>query len=522
MTTAVRDVVRRWQHFLRTSLQRVEVIALFPLSILGAHAAGEPRLVLVAGLLLPTLLVLQMSREPVLQRPAHLKSMPQRDLPPANRQAMLDMMRRISAMDGYETACFVLEIDDWDKIEHQLGCEAGQDIRDTCRRRLWSALCGDDLVADLGAGGFGVVLHPVDTARLTTRDAVADRLRIGLSAPFVQGETRFRLSACIGHAALPGAQEMAAERALAAATKALRDAQVAGPGSVRSYVEGSREPKRNSVELSDDVQAALEGGDIRAWFQPQIDARTGTVAGFEALARWKHPELGLLAPVRFLGAIEVAGRMDAFATEIRRDAIDALRTLGQAGHASITVSVNACTLDLRNPSYAEEIAWDLDAAGIAPERLIVEVLESVAGDARDDAVMATLAALRSQGIGIDLDDFGVGQASLLSIRRFGIRRIKIDRTFVIGIDHDLEQQALVSGVVSLGRELGLETLAEGVETPEEQETLTRLGCAYLQGFGIAPPMRLSDAVGWLGTRPDVPSCDHGAHSGSEAAVGPAE
>jgi diguanylate cyclase (GGDEF)-like protein len=168
------------------------------------------------------------------------KSMPQRDLAPANRQAMLDMMRRISAMDGYETACFVLEIDDWDKIEHQLGCEAGQDIRDTCRRRLRSALCGDDLVADLGAGGFGVVLHPVDTARLTTRDAVADRLRIGLSAPFVQGETRFRLSACIGHAALPGAQEMAAERALAAATKALRDAQVAGPGSVRSYVEARR------------------------------------------------------------------------------------------------------------------------------------------------------------------------------------------------------------------------------------------------------------------------------------------
>jgi EAL domain-containing protein (putative c-di-GMP-specific phosphodiesterase class I) len=147
------------------------------------------------------------------------------------------------------------------------------------------------------------------------------------------------------------------------------------------------------------------------------------------------------------------------------------------------------------------VAWDLDAAGIEPGRLIIEVLESVAADARDDAIMATLAALRSQGISLDLDDFGVGQASLLSIRRFGVRRIKIDRSFVIGIDRRPEQQAMVGGIVSLGRSMGLEALAEGVETPEEEAALTRAGLQpIMQGFGIGKPMPIDDTFAWLETR----------------------
>jgi EAL domain-containing protein (putative c-di-GMP-specific phosphodiesterase class I) len=120
------------------------------------------------------------------------------------------------------------------------------------------------------------------------------------------------------------------------------------------YVEGTREPKRNSFGLSDDVPGALEGGDIRAWFQPQIDARTGTVAGFEALARWKHPELGLLLLSGFSGQSNCGAHGCLRHARSGNDAIEALRAWDQAGHASLTVSVNACTLDLRNPSYAEE------------------------------------------------------------------------------------------------------------------------------------------------------------------------
>jgi EAL domain-containing protein (putative c-di-GMP-specific phosphodiesterase class I) len=150
------------------------------------------------------------------------------------------------------------------------------------------------------------------------------------------------------------------------------------------------------------------------------------------------------------------------------------------------------------------------------------VLESVAADARDDTIMATLAALRSQGIALDLDDFGVGQASLLSIRRFGVRRIKIDRSFVIGIDRDPEQQAMVGGIVSLGRSMGLEALAEGVETPEQEAALTGLGCSHVQGFGIGKPMPLTTPR--LARSPQLPMghrerCGRRIHSPSERRIG---
>jgi EAL domain-containing protein (putative c-di-GMP-specific phosphodiesterase class I) len=246
-----------------------------------------------------------------------------------------------------------------------------------------------------------------------------------------------------------------------------------------------REPtgrQRTQSQLTEEVPSALLSGAITAWFQPQIEVQTGEVAGFEALARWNHPSLGVLGPGQFLGAVENAGpvRRLGKADQARRAGCTA--RVGCSRSPARTVSVNASDAELRNPSYAEDVAWDLDAIGMPPERLIVEVLESVAADARDDTIMATLAALRSQGIALDLDDFGVGQASLLSIRRFGVARIKIDRSFVTGIDRDPEQQAMVGGIVSLGRTMGLGALAEGVETPEEEAALTQLGCSLRAGL----------------------------------------
>lgn len=503
MGKAARHALKRWQHALRMALQRVEVIALFPILVLVAFAAGDPRLVVVAGMVLPSLLALVTLGAPVTLVGGLHAPVSHGQPTPANRGTMMAMLDRISAMAGLESACFMVEIDDWDDLERQLGRETARDVHDECIRRLRAALRSDDLVADLGPASFGVVLHPIAAARLSVRGAIADRLRAEVGAPIGIGETSLRLTACVGHAALADTGLNGADDVIAGAANALREAQAAGPGSVRAYVPGQPGRERMSSDLSRDVDAALASGEILPWFQPQIDARTGEVAGFEALARWRHPTLGVLTPGRFLEAVEIAGRLDALATLIRQQALEALRALDRldiTDERHMTVSVNACGADLRNPSYAEQVAWDLDAADIRPDRLIVEVLESVAGDARDDAVMSTLAALRSQGIGLDLDDFGVGQASLLSIRRFGVRRIKVDRSFVIGIDRDSEQQAMVAGIVSLATKMGLETVAEGVETRQEQAMLSKLGCTHLQGFGIARPMPLPDALAWVSSR----------------------
>jgi EAL domain-containing protein (putative c-di-GMP-specific phosphodiesterase class I)/GGDEF domain-containing protein len=496
MYGAAREALERWQHMSRRLLSRIEVLALFPILVLGAQATGRPSLVLAAAMVLPSLLVLQNAG--VRARSVHVA--PPRLAPSADRTTVVAMLDRIARMQGMETACFVLEIDDWSGIERRIGPETARDVLDECDRRLRAALRGDDLVADLDMATFGVVLHPISAARLGIRDAIADRLRAGLAAPILVGDTSLRLTASVGHAALGCMGETDAETVLAGAWSALREARAAGPGAVRAHVPGRTGRGQTPSELTHDVPEALASRAIVAWFQPQIDARSGRVTGFEALARWDHPVHGLLTPDRFLEALEQAGRMEELSARIRQQAIEALIAWDDAGHGPLTVSVNAGEAELRSPDFAEHVAWDLDRAGVEPARLIVEVLESVAADARDDTILATLSALRSQGISLDLDDFGVGQASLLSIRRFGVRRIKIDRSFVIGIAEDVEQQAMVGGIVSLGRSMGLEALAEGVETQQQQATLLGLGCSFMQGFGIGKPMPLHDTFAWLAAR----------------------
>ena len=157
-------------------------------------------------------------------------------------------------------------------------------------------------------------------------------------------------------------------------------------------------------------------------------------------------------------------------------------------------------MDLRNPAIVDRVRWELDRFGLAPERLTVEVLETVIEEVGDDMVTRSLAGLAALGCGIDLDDFGTGHAAIGSIRRFSIHRVKIDRSFVRRIDTDTEQQALVSAMILLSDRLGVDTLAEGVETAAEQAALARLGCRHVQGYAIARPMPEDAFHAWLGAR----------------------
>lgn len=497
MTKATRDRLAKWQGTLRSALSRHEVLALFPILVLVSYDVGGPRAVVAAAMLLPSLLVLANIGIATPHAHIHEATAPAPRGAKAGRRAMQAMLERIARMDGMDSACFLLGIDDWAEVTNRWGRESAQDIVDCCTRRLRGVLRQDDLLADLGGGVFGIVLRPIASARLGIRDGIADRLRTALSEPLLVDAATLRLTASAGHAALRPATPETAVLALEGAECALEEARQAGQNMVRAFVPGTGSARTRGVALAEEVDGALEDGAICPWFQPQVDARTGRVSGFEALARWQHPALGLLAPQAFLDAVSEAGRLDALGGTIRRQAFDAFGKWLATGVDVMTVSVNASETELRNPGFADQVAWDLDLMDLAPERLVLEVLETVAANARDERVLATLKALRSHGIGLDLDDFGVGQASLLSIRRFGIGRIKIDRSFVMGVDADPEQQALVGAIVSMAREMGLRTLAEGVETEAERDMLVRMGCDDLQGFLIGKPMPLDETFGWL-------------------------
>lgn len=191
-------------------------------------------------------------------------------------------------------------------------------------------------------------------------------------------------------------------------------------------------------------------------------------------------------------------------------ALSALVRWDRAGLSVPTVAVNFSAQELRNPKLAEKLKWELDRFDLEPRRLSIEILENVVAETDNDVVVANIAALAKLGCGIDLDDFGTGHASITSIRRFTVRRIKIDRSFVTKLDEDREQQKMVAAILSMAERLGLETLAEGVETPGEHAMLAQLGCGDVQGFGIARPMPIDDTMEWiarhrikLGTMPKI-------------------
>ncbi len=195
--------------------------------------------------------------------------------------------------------------------------------------------------------------------------------------------------------------------------------------------------------------------------------------------------------------MEAAGLMERLGQVILYHALTALKAWDSAGAQVPRIGVNFATDELRNPALVEKIKWDMARFDLASDRLSVEVLETVATDCPDDMVAHNIRGLSELGCRIDLDDFGTGHASIASIRRFNISRIKIDRSFVLKADQDPEQQRMIGAILTMAERLGVETLAEGVETVGEHALLAQLGCDHVQGFGIGRPMPFDQTLDWI-------------------------
>lgn len=256
------------------------------------------------------------------------------------------------------------------------------------------------------------------------------------------------------------------------------------------------DPNLAGPSLVATVGDAIAADQIVAWFQPQVCCHSGNVTGFEALARWQHPQRGLLMPNVFLPQMSQAEHT-ALTMTMLAQSLAALKCWDQAGYLVPTVSLNISNCELSNREFADCILWELDRNEIPPKRLVVEVLESVGPVTSNAETRANLEKLSKAGCRIDLDDFGTGYASLDAIRQFGIHRIKIDRSFVTGCDIDEGQKRMILAVLALAERLGIAALAEGVETREEFAFLAQMGCDEVQGYAVARPMPLERTLGFL-------------------------
>ena len=433
---------------------------------------------------------------------------------PLDQDEGSSLQRAIAAMDrmlpqvsenGRNTACVIVQFDNLASILERHGRAAHAEVLERATDRIRGALRAGDFVTNpLGASAV-VVMSPVRRLDLESMIQLCARLQDAVAEPISLGGARLYITCsigfCIGHCSPEATGRSMLDAAQAAADEALSH----GPGAIRAFSRDMAERSVARAALRDDLEEALDKGEIRAWFQPQISTDTGEISGLEALARWHHPTRGVLSPADFLPLVESSDLSDRLSEAMLSHALIALKDWDKAGLQVPSVSVNFSAAELRNPRLPDRIRWELDRFDLKPARLTVEILETVVAQAENDVIVSNIALLAAMGCGIDLDDFGTGHASISTIRRFAVRRLKIDRSFVTRVDQDRDQQRMVSAIISLSDRLGLETLAEGVETASEQSMLSQLGCGFVQGYGIARPLKPEDAMEWIKkhqSRPD--------------------
>lgn len=292
------------------------------------------------------------------------------------------------------------------------------------------------------------------------------------------------MTPAIGFArAEPGVRD--AEEMIRRAEMAARLAELSGPGEIRGWTPDMRADLDRRAATADAVARALAAGEIRPWFQPQVSTDTGDITGVEALARWESAERGVVPPNEFLPVIAGEGLCPELTGAILSGALDALALWDEEGLDIPRVFINLSRDDLLDPGLATTIARALRRRGIAPDRLGVEILETVGSSAPGGPITANLEALRDIGCFIDLDDFGTGNTSISTLRRLPVQRLKIDRSYVSRIDTDRDQQGMVSAILTMAEQLDLDVLAEGVETPGEHAMVAQLGCAMSRGSASA-------------------------------------
>ncbi|WP_299407745.1 bifunctional diguanylate cyclase/phosphodiesterase [uncultured Roseobacter sp.] len=395
------------------------------------------------------------------------------------------------------SATFRIEIDDADELAERYGQAASDTVVSRVSERLIATLRDGDAIAQTGDFKFSICLQPVRQLDLELCIQLAGRMQSALEEPISIDGTSVYITSSVGFCQLSRISNGTAESWMEAAGTALREAQHHGPSAIRAYSDEMKRKSQTKAELREEVAKALESGQIRPWFQPQISTDTGLVTGFEALARWQHPERGMISPADFLPAIEQADMLERLAEVMMFHAFNALKEWDKAGVVVPKIGVNFAGPELKNPRLIDKVKWELDRFDLTPERLTVEVLETVVAGAPDDVISRNINGLGELGCSVDLDDFGTGHASIASIRRFSVSRIKIDRSFVMKADLDPEQQRMISAILTMAERLNVETLAEGVETVGEHALLAQLGCNHVQGFGIGKPMPFDQTLDWI-------------------------
>jgi diguanylate cyclase (GGDEF)-like protein/PAS domain S-box-containing protein len=405
-----------------------------------------------------------------------------------NRALFADRLSHVLARRGRETATAVyfLDVDRFKRINDSLGHAAGDEVLREVAKRLNGVLRPEDTVARFGGDEFTVLCESV--GGVLEAVSIADRLQRPLRDPLMAGGAELRLSASIGVALVEPSEMGDAQHLIEDADAAMYRAKERGGARAELFDSAMRDNAVRALRIEQELQQALERGELKLYLQPGVDLRTGQVIGAEALVRWNHPQRGLIMPDRFLGVAEETGLIVPLGAWVVAESCRQLAEWQSRPETSqLHLSLNLSARELTHPDVVSNVLGCVRESGIDPHYLTIEVTESTAM-ADGDSGFRALREFSSEGIRVAIDDFGTGYSSLEQLRRMPVDIVKVDRSFVSGMADDPTDRALVAAVVGMGRALKLAVVAEGVELPEEAEALLELGCHIGQGFLFAKPL----------------------------------
>ncbi len=412
-----------------------------------------------------------------------------------NRVLMRQRVEQTLASDPQRRkslACLCLDLDRFKDINEAYGLPAGDMLLEAVSQRLLDRASSSDMVARMSADTFIILL---DDCRAEEAAAAAQELLASLKEPFTVGETALSLSGSIGIALYPDdATEV--ETLVNRCETAMFEAKDAGRANYHFFSPEMNVANRDRLELGAALREALSGNQLSLAFQPQIDRTSGAVYGVEALARWTHPQLGVVGPDRFIPVAEQIGLIEDLGLWALNRACAQLGRWRVEGRSIPSISVNISAQQFRNSQFCNQVAETLISHGLEPSDLTIEITESLMLD-QTASVTSNTERLSEMGVNLSMDDFGTGYSSLSLIARLPVNELKIDRAFIDKLASDAGAQAVATAVICIGQSLNMRVVAEGVETDAQRRFLDALGCDAQQGYLYSKPLSADAMDAWL-------------------------
>jgi len=390
------------------------------------------------------------------------------------------------------TAVLCLDLDHFKLVNDSLGHAAGDALLVAVAKRLQDCLRESDVLSRLSGDEFLVVLQDVRSNDAVS--AICDKILMRLGEPFSVEGRELATSFSIGIAVFPQ-DGQDAETLLKHADTALFKAKQSGRNTHRFFDDAMNSDAVEHLSMREGLRGAVERGEFVLHYQPQI-GHGSRMIGAEALLRWNHPELGLIAPQRFIPTAEETGLIVPIGEWVLREACRQAAAWAAAGLPRFVVAVNLSAVQFRRGDLAQTVAAALAESGLDPSLLELELTESTLIEDTDSA-LATLHRLKALGVMLSIDDFGTGYSSLSYLKRFNVDKLKIDQSFIRNLCSDPDDNAIVRAIVQMAKGMSLRTIAEGVETVYMLDRLSELGCDEWQGFHFARPMPAEELVAYL-------------------------